>query len=277
MDTIYKLKNKYLGYAQKFGYTPYKYYHRIGNQTKYLPKIFCVSIPKSGTHLLQQVLISYPPIYRYFSRVLNNSNCNSLDIFKQHMKGVKNGQFVLSHLFFKQEYYEYLIDNGFKIIFLYRDPRDILLSEAHFAIKRKDHRLNKILIDKPLNERIKTLILGNEHWGGIGKKMDAHYGWLLADEVLSIKFEELVGNLGGSKDSIQKESVVKILEHINIKFDDKEINRICSKIYSKKALTFRKGKINEWEEVYDFELKKLFKEVAGTQLIKFQYEEDMAW
>ena len=53
---------------KRFGMTPDKIWRRRGRPD--LPKIFCVSVPKSGTHLLERVLCLHPRLYRKFMSTL---------------------------------------------------------------------------------------------------------------------------------------------------------------------------------------------------------------
>lgn len=276
LKSVNKSVNKYAGYINKFGLTPDKLACRISGKSNQIPKIFCVTVPKSGTHLLQQALLMYTPIYRYFSRVLNNANCKSLAELKSQVKHVKNGQFVLSHINFTPEIYNYLMESGFKIFFMIRDPRDIILSEAHFVVNRADHPWRKFLIDETLYERIESLIVGKYFWD-IGKRLNGRKGWLTAENVKTIKFEHLVGSLGGGNDFHQQKTIQDIFEHIDLRLSNQEVINLSQSIYSKKTLTFRKGKINEWSEVFDDHLKEKFKQVAGQQLIDYGYEKDLNW
>lgn len=269
--------NKYFGYANKFGLTPFKLYQRVSGESYKYPKIFCVSIPKSGTHLIQRLLLMHPPIYRNFMRVLNNTTCKNIYDFKGFLKNVKNGQLVLSHTNFKREYYEYLCDNGFTVLFMIRDPRDILISEAHFVDARNDYPWRDLLLELSINERIEMLIKGSNLFWDIGKRLDDHSGWLKSEKVLTIRFEDLVGTDGGGNADAQKKAIKGVFNHIGTKHTEFNTEKIVDGLFSKKTLTFRKGKINQWKDVYTTELKNTFKSVAGSQLIDYGYENDFDW
>ena len=57
---------------ERFGLSPGKLPKRLSDQGA--PRVFCVSIPKSGTHLLERALCLHPALYRKLVPTISGAN-----------------------------------------------------------------------------------------------------------------------------------------------------------------------------------------------------------
>jgi len=274
--------NKYAKYALIFGFTPKKLYLRFsGNQN--IPKIYCCTFPKSGTHLLERVLCLYPYFYRHFSITLDELRHMNItnEEFGKVLSHVANGQFFLSHLYYSRERYKIVKESDFKVLVMIRDPRDMVISDAYYVVKDHAHLNHKLFLGMPLKERIKLCIEGNlrhdVNYVDIGTKIENYFGWINSDDAFVIKFEDIVGDKGGGNNVLQKKTVTSLYQHLGISLHDHEVDKILNGLFSNNSRTFRKGTIGQWREVFDEELKSIFKEIAGKQLIQLGYESNNDW
>jgi hypothetical protein len=180
-----------------------------------------------------------------------------------------------------------LTAEGFKILFMVRDVRDLAFSNAYYyTYKDQIHPLHRYFKNLPDDDaRLLASIKGvsanhaddGQEWGTIGDRVENYLGWLNEPNCLTVRFEDLIGIAGGGSDDRQFTTIKAILGHLGLDYSDSEILQICGQVYSTKSRTFRKGKIGDWPNHFNIEHKQTFKKVAGETLIRLGYEKDMNW
>ena len=103
-----------------------------------------------------------------------------------------------------------------------------------------------------------------------------HLGWFGRDDVLYLKFEDLILN--------KEKAIGELLDYIEgfgLSFpypDHKPLRHSVNLSNLKKSGTFRKGQPGNWKEHFTEENKHRFKAVAGDLLSRLGYEEnDQDW
>lgn len=274
-----KTIENYLYDIERFGLKPKILFHRLFTNREYLPKILTVTVPKSGTNLLQRILMLHPLLYRRFLPTLGRRN---QDMWSNHDKiflQTKNGSVVSSHFDYDKDFEKYLIEQTkHKIIFMARDPRDIVISDMFYILKRNDHPYKPLLLEMANEkERLKALIQGTKEIRSIDKQMYRFIDWI-NDKNFYVKYEDLVGTAGGGNDVKQRKVISSLFnDYLDIKIDAEMLEYLASNARSSKTQTFRSGTINNWKTHFDDDLKDIFKEVAGDILIKMGYEKDNNW
>src|SRR5688572_14548787 len=97
-----KTLENYIHDFERFGYSPMKLKNRFFGSRSVLPKIITITMPKSGTNLLQRILTLHPMLYRkllpsisirrnYVSTFRRADVLSNLDKF---FKTTKNGQII---------------------------------------------------------------------------------------------------------------------------------------------------------------------------------------
>ena len=275
-------------YIKKIQYTLNKFYY-LFSKLNYIhkdntQKICANSLPKSGTNLLSKSLELFPGYNSYLTFHLDHS----ISGFKKQFRYVSNNQIMTAHLKYSSDINQLLDTYNFKKFFIYRDPRDVVVSNAHYiTYKNKNHRLHDYFSYSLKNdkERIKASICGikKEVLGlgrdslSIGAHIKGFLPWVDLEDVLSIKFEDLIGPEGGGEKTKQIEIVKDIAKHLSIQLDDSEMKSITNNIFSTDSKTFRKGVIGDWKIYFDEEIKNLFKEECGEELTLLGYEKDLKW
>jgi hypothetical protein len=94
--------------------------------------------------------------------------------------------------------------------------------------------------------------------------------------VLSIRFENLVGPQGGGSQEAQIQTITAIAQHINQPITEYEAIFYGECIFGG-TFSFNKGKIGSWKDYFTPDQRKLFKEHAGQLLIDLGYEKDLNW
>ena len=235
------------------------------------------SVPKSGTHLLRQILLGIPYMQHTIA-IYGHYDQQSQEKLRT-LSQLTSNEFGSGHLYYSEDWRRYLLSKQLKQIFLYRDPRDVIVSYAHFIPKHKLHHLHSTFIHKTFEERIRFLLDGgkfstNQHVIDQLPYKEWYlrfYQWKTSENVLAIRFEDLVGNEASKKNTI--------LKIINYLCDSKDcpdrgqlVERMILNIDPKNCKTFRKGQIGSWKEELNPELKRYFKLKTGNLVSDLGYK-----
>jgi hypothetical protein len=249
-----------------------------------LPRVLVNSVPKSGTHLLLQIILGIPGMKITPTWIMNNYQFDSLT----------PGRVGPGHLNFSKERAELLKQNDIKMIFISRDLRDIAVSLVHFVMLNKwgnhpwnpylqqkltthDERLLAIIQGVTLSKE-EEILYGITHIPNIFEFTRYRYMWLQEKDICHVTFEDLVKDQLSQDKSIQKiiDYLWGDLSHLNL---DKEklLHIIKEHINPESSGTFRSGKIGSWREEFKSTHKDVFKEIAGDFLVQLGYEDDHKW
>ncbi len=260
---------------QRFGMTPTKVANRITNRAE--PKTVCISIPKSGTHLIERILCLHPKLYRPVLPTLNPSNLVKFGGLQSIVSKWRPGQVLMTHLYHNLEAATIIRKHGIKCLLMIRDPRDIIISTIFYVEKKPKHHLyNALTKQKTFREKMFLLINGCEfeHIPPYNQYLHRFTDWL-DEDCFVIRFEDLVGSVGTSNNSVH--TIMEIYSYLGMNIDIKQAEKISEEMVSAKSPTFRKGKTQQWKKFFDEETKQLFKNTMGDILIRLGYENNHNW
>lgn len=198
--------------------------------------------PKAGNHLLFRI----PEIFGY----------GYPTEFKFWDKTPKDGEFMFwcQHLPWSKGSERLLEERGVKMVIVYRDPRDVISSFLRAIIDHQPNVLKYWPIFKSLgmekfaNEAM--LGIKGEQFGDGVSMVDYRMRWLswkTVDNVLPVRFENLVGSKGGGNDASQLKTFIRICQFIGLRREEAEYQEVVKKIYDPGSKTFVKGgKIGVW-------------------------------
>lgn len=256
---------------QRFGLSPMKAPYRLVNAGA--PKVFCVNIPKAGTHLLERALCLHPRLYRKVVPTVSDENIGRYNGFDTLLSRIRPGQVVVSHLRYKAGYPETLSRRAVHGIFLVRDPHAIVVSQVHYVSRTKSHRHHDFFVSqKSAKERLKIAIAGDPQQGvvSIGERLDAFAGWL-DDGCLVVRFEDLIGPEGGGDRPRQIRTLRSIYVSLGMGATEPLLESICARLFSSASPTFRQGSIERWRQAFDADLERLMRDVAGDAMARYGY------
>lgn len=252
------------------------------------PPVFGNAKPKSGSHLLTQILGGFCRIapYAYVEadpvRTVKASGGRfSADETLGQLERIPRGIIGWGYVDATPENLAFLCRPERVNYFIYRDPRDMLVSHIFFATDMHEghgmHEYYQTLSD--FDERLKVAITGIEQNGlymvSVRQRYEGVFQWLEQPSVLCIRFEELINN----RERILNQMLDQV-EKTGYKIPtprEKAIEILLEAIQPKKSKTFRSGKTGEWRKYFKEEHKNLFKEVAGDLLARLGYEKDNNW
>jgi hypothetical protein len=252
------------------------------------PPVFGNSKPKSGSHLLLQILDGFTRImpYKYVEsepvRTIEKAgrrktNEEVLYELKRIPKGVIGWGYVEA----TPENVALLCQPYRVNYFIYRDPRDLLVSQVFFATDmHEEHGLHEYYKSLPdFGERLKVAITGIDHDGlymvNVRQRYAGVFEWLGQPHVMCIRFEDLIDSREAALDAMLDE-----VESTGYKIPTPRMDALAvlaEAIQPKKSHTFRSGKTGGWREHFTEEHKKLFKDVAGDLLVRLGYEVNNDW
>ncbi|MBE9525101.1 MAG: sulfotransferase domain-containing protein [Chloroflexi bacterium] len=250
------------------------------------PIVFGNAMPKSGSHLLTQILETltdlgpfvdpgFPPV----NRSEGNQPLAESEIEKA-VRAMRPGDIRYGYLHAQDPYLSLLSAPNRATIFIYRDPRDMLVSHVFYATEMyKGHGMHSYYTETltSMEERLNAAIEGvvDPALSSVRQRYDNYLAWLDQPEILCLRFEDLIldrdvalGNLldflavRGFKTDVPRSQAIETLK---------------VGIAPRKSGTFRKGQPGNWREHFTDANKNKFKELAGDLLIRLGYEQSNDW
>ncbi|GJQ53191.1 MAG: hypothetical protein HKUEN02_20380 [Anaerolineaceae bacterium] len=256
---------------------------RFTSQPVALPILLGISFPKSGTHLLDQILLGFSNVAPYAKRL------HSFYAEYEGESGVKRApeqairwldslhprDVASAHLFARPEAVARVCSQKFIPYFIFRDPRDVVVSHVFYVTEmEKNHVHHAYYQSLPdFDSRLKVSILGRPDAGiefpNIAERFAPYMDWLNHPEVLSIHFEDLINDRAATLTRILDHFLTRVPLH-----SPRELilDSLESSINPSRSPTFRSGKTGEWKKYFTDEHKKIFDDVAGDMLEKLGYE-----
>lgn len=255
-----------------------------------LPILFANSFPKSGTHLLTQILNGFsqfapfvnsglPPVLSFEGK---SGKLRDPKIMAGELEQFLPGDIGYGHVHAYPELVEMLTASGKAAFFIYRDPRDVVVSHVHYVVELNSEHVHHRHYTEELNnfeDRLETSIRGlpdaEQPFPNVRKRFAPYLDWLSQKAVHSLRFEDLI--------NAQEKSLQKIIEFVKMRGFalDQVINLVTShlrkNIDPKQSPTFRSGKIGGWRKSFSDRHKEIFKDLAGDLLIQLGYEKDRNW
>lgn len=235
--------------------------------------VLLISIPKSGTHLLFKTIknITHQDIvFENSMKSCKNHNLFNISVEDLDLCTTVHASLPLhSHLTYKKEYEQLLLKKKAVVLFNIRDPRDQAVSLAHWQKDLPPHFPHAIGL--PFNEVLTKVIINIE------RSYSNWLPWMNYPYALTVRFEDLVGTLGGGNNEKQLETIKAIARHVSVDLSDERADEIAKDLFGITKQTFRKGQIGSWKKEFTPEQKELFKIYGGELLVKLGYEKDLNW
>jgi sulfotransferase 6B1 len=253
-----------------------------------LPVLLGISFPKSGTHLLDQILLGFSNVAPFSKRVHSFYAEYEGESGRKHtpeqalawLDSLRPRDVASAHLFARPEAIARVCSPKFVPYFIFRDPRDVVVSHVFYVTDMEAHHVHHEYYQSlpDFDSRLRVSILGrpdaNIEFSNIADRFAPYLDWINHPEVLTIHFEDLIHD--------RPVALTRIMDHLLTRFPLPATRQLIldsleTSINPKKSPTFRSGKTGEWKKHFTDEHKKIFKDVAGDLLIKLGYEKDGNW
>ena len=271
------------------------------------PVFFANSFPKSGTHLLTQVMQGFTrcgpavdsglPAIVTFEGDTGRQRLESEILADLHR--LLPGDIAYGHLHASAGIAAALCKDGVVPYFILRDPRDVAVSHVHYLTEMAQGHVHHRYFTNELNsfdERLRVSILGlseasnpqeslpatlenhvssEKSFPNIYSRFEPYLGWLNYPEVLTLRYEDFVKE--------RQVALRRVFDHavqrgfVSSCEPARAVAILADSIEPERSPTFRSGKTGAWREAFNDDNKRLFKEVAGGLLVQLGYENSYDW
>jgi len=258
------------------------------------PRIFLNGFPKSGLHLavlMARSVTPDPAIERPWSGSFGwNAWSNEwmpLPHIMCNLRMLNDGQWLKGHMGYIPEVEQYLYWHGVAAGFIYRDFRDVLVSQSYHVIAEDDTKFSHP--DKDLyramghEERLLACLCGVQQFSGLFDRWALYAPWLNVPWVFKAKYEDMIGRPA----EVAREFLAYVWDRTaegypeiqkQVAIDDGYVEYVVENMQRKElSATFRKGGSGGWREEFTPKVKEEFKRRGGDWLIRLGYEEDDSW
>ncbi|MFC5468832.1 hypothetical protein ACFPPD_08860 [Cohnella suwonensis] len=233
------------------------------------------SIPKSGTNLLDQMLLGIPGLIRK-EPYLFEGLPTDLEGHRRILADLHDGEYTLGHLYHSAEWANMLRGFGLKQLFLIRDPRDVLVSLVYFILDKfpEDTLYPHLLALPTMKDRYLAVLRGvpSLDYPNFAAWLNLFLGWRFDPLTHVVTYESLVGS-----SEMRRSAIAGIAGHLwgtEAVSGDRLTDLVAvmeQGMNPDLSWTFRKGVIGAWKDEFDQELKTEFDKVAGELLIGLGY------
>ena len=252
------------------------------DQLNAMPAVLGNAMPKSGSHLLIQILEGlvelgpfvnpgFPPVHRTESNTRQEQDATLAEI-----RRMQPGEIRYGYLHGAEPWTSAATGPGRAVVFVHRDPRDWVISQVFYATDmHPGHMMHKYYNSLPdLESRINAAIEGVDTPGlkthSLAERYSSYTGWLDVPGALCVRFEDLI---------LDRENTVgRILDYLEVFGFTPALPRpdavalMSGKVAPRKSGTFRKGQPGEWREHFTPDNLARFDAVAGDLVRRLGYE-----
>lgn len=218
--------------------------------------LFLISIPKAGTHLLYALADAFgydagvicpewPRPRHWYCVEYSNSHTRATDFF---VDTVRRSAFGNRHHAFATS----------PALFIYRNPLDIVVSEANYYHRNGNAIFGGYLKNRSLEGRQLTLVDDPWLFGTLRDRMAGFVPWLEFPNVVPVSFEELVGARGGGDDAVQRRLIWSLQLKLHV---PGRPDAFASQVFDPESATFNAGQIGSHREKLAERARKRFLEL----------------
>ncbi|HKY53415.1 MAG TPA: sulfotransferase domain-containing protein [Anaerolineales bacterium] len=261
---------------------------RFSSQSMDLPVLLGLSFPKSGTHLLDQILLGFSNVAPYAKRLHSfyaeyegeSGRKRTPEQAMAWLDSLGSRDVASAHLFARDEIIKRVCSPSFIPYFIFRDPRDVVVSHVFYVTdmeaRHVHHDYYASLPD--FDSRLTVSILGrpdtNIEFPNIADRFVPYLRWLDQPAVMKLHFEDFMRD--------RASTLNRLLDHFLTQVPLPTPRQIIldaleSSINPAKSPTFRSGKTGEWKKYFTEEHKNSFKDIAGNLLVQLGYEKNNDW
>ena len=201
-------------------------------------------------------------------------------LLRQLIRSVTPGWVFNGHCGYDPDLLALLNSEGVRIINILRDPRDIAVSLARYLTSHEHPATAGKSEAQLLLEVIDGIDLQNNppvspvERRDLGETCEAFLSWRECKDVLTVRFEDIIGPEGGGDIQLQLELIRQLLTYIGR--DPERATEIRGQVFGG-TRTFDRGQIGSWRSMFRDEHVARAKQVMGRYLVSAGYEPDLNW
>ena len=229
--------------------------------------LFLISIPKSGTHLLNKLVETmgyglgvvheeFPLPGQWYYVEYTNSHTVARDFF---VDSVRRASYGNRHQAFTSS----------PALFIYRNPLDVLVSEANYYHRDGKTAFAGYLSGLPFEQRVHRLL--DDPWllGSIRDRIGGFAPWLDFPNVIPLSFEEVVGAEGGGS----RDEQLRLIWSLQLKLQvPGQPHAFADSVFDRESPTFYQGRIGAWRSTLSEEHLARFRALNQDFMATFGYD-----
>ena len=250
--------------------------------TAYKPRAYLNGFPKAGLHLLEQmagVMLGRGEVGTSGSQWLGTYKFHSWTMQWQDVGRIlwrlscqERGTYLMGHSGYHEDIRRMLDYGNILHILIYRDLRDVAVSQAHHIFDEDmpglmhEHKDFYRMLGG-FDEVLMAVIEGIGPYPGVVERWTEYAPWLDCDEVLALRFEEMRAKPHESAARIILRLVKIATERLEgntfgVEMDPEDVKKLAGRMVEatkEPSPTFRKGKAGGWREEFKPEHVEVFK------------------
>lgn len=208
---------------------------------------------------------------------------SNLEHIELALAAVRTGHYIKGHMGWSPALAGLARHLRMGIAFVYRDLRDVVVSQAYHVLSDDDLKLKhpgkalyKVL---PTFEDVMiACIEGIGPYAGLFERWELYAGWLLEPGVLALRFEEMVS----SGPEVAKRLIRYCYRQAWMDCPAALVNKLAPRVVqngrcTRRSPTFRRGKPGAWRKHFTENVRAVFKARDPGWLVKLGYERDNEW
>ena len=228
-------------------------------------RVLVNSVPKSGTTWMRTMVRLLPGYTEY-----PLDKITGLD--PQELRDVAPGQVFHGHFVWRApELHEIIREMEFAVVFVYRDLRDVVVSDYFHRSALNPKRRPPIFDEVPFEELFRPAIL--QEWCGSAKRYPDIRHWIR--NYPSVRYEDLKRDCAGELHRVFTEMGfaidIALCEHIA---EEAAFDRLSGRKPGQEDVKspLRKGVVGDWKNYFRPDVYAEFIEVYGDLLVEYGYE-----
>ena len=258
------------------------------------------AFPKAGLHLI--ALMVYPlarpqemrtegmkPWAGTFTDHSWTTNWRPIDMVLWRCAELSAGRFMYAHAGYRRELERFLWWLGAAHIFVFRDLRDVAVSQAHHILSEDDDMMHP---DKDLFRALGSFenvlvacIKGYCKFAGLIERWELYAPWIDVPWVQKVAYEDALEHPRAVAEAILDYGLARRAQVSGSSFkfkEDKKAEVLDEMVRAGKLTqaspTFREGKSGGWRKHFTPRVRDVFRKAGGdTWLVSMGYEEDEEW
>lgn len=244
-------------------------------------RLFLNGFPKSGLHLLALMIapiakpIDKEDVWKniWAGMFTGNGWSNepgNMDAMLFKTSRLSDGHYLLSHCGYDDSVERFLWYSGIAHIFIYRDPRDIAVSQIYHIFNENDtfsHPDKIYYMKMGLEKALEAVISGTDRFPGVMDRWQHYAQWLNVPWVMSVRFEDIRQNPRATAANILNYVLNRVplmlgnrVEIEPASLDDAVNTMVETARQTEYSATFRRGVVGEWQELFSERHVELFKQ-----------------
>jgi hypothetical protein len=267
-----------------------------GRQSRVLPRCYITALPKSGLHLVDAIVsaVCTPAAERnWFGNVSGGGfggDWVNLHIQERIARSLRPGQYAKGHAAWNWPLERALYGFGVGTIFVYRDLRDVVVSQAHHVLSDDDERLRhpdkNVYRQLPDFEAVLVAVIeGIDQFPGLFDRWEMFAPWLYVPWVHRVRFEDAIRDRTAAVRGVI-EYLYRVTMEMNglppdglseVAMRQLVLAAVQRSRDTSQSVTFRRGKIGGWRDAFTPRVGACFRGRDPGWLVRLGYERGDDW